>query len=85
MYFTIFLDTPQLLLYPSIWLFRPRVDSHWGSIPIMLGTELPCWASLPKAEYTTVEPPWPPDSVCWAGLRAILPAIMIERIRVPPL
>ena len=31
MYFTIFLDTPQLLLYPLIWLFCPRVNSHWAS------------------------------------------------------
>jgi hypothetical protein len=31
MYFTIFLDTPQPPPYPSIWLFLPRVDFHWGS------------------------------------------------------
>jgi len=30
MCFTIFLNTPQLLLYPSIWLFFPHVNSHWG-------------------------------------------------------
>ena len=30
MYFTISLDVPQPPPYPSIWLFFPRVDSHWA-------------------------------------------------------
>jgi len=36
MYFMISLDVPQPPLYPSIWLFLPRVNSYWG-----LGTASP--------------------------------------------
>ena len=30
MYFIIFLNTVQLPAYPTIWLFLPHVNFHWG-------------------------------------------------------